>query len=116
MVADFVSVDYGWLHSPDGSESMQVLFKAGKTCDGCFTNKDIIMQTQMAMDIVQKHYPHDDIPSSSTTCIQPLPLKTTPILTHPRPIHIPPTLYPFIKCLQTCLPTSCIQNQNTSHS
>jgi hypothetical protein len=60
MVADFVSADYGWLRSPDGSESAQVLFKAGKSCDGYFTNEDIIAQTQTAMDIVHKHYPHDE--------------------------------------------------------
>ena len=30
MVVDMISADYGWLHSPDGSESTQVLFKAGK--------------------------------------------------------------------------------------
>jgi hypothetical protein len=30
MVADFVSADYGWLTSADGSESTRVLFKAGK--------------------------------------------------------------------------------------
>jgi hypothetical protein len=52
MVADFVSADYGWLCSPDGSESAQVLFKAGKSHDGDFTNEDIIAQTQTAMDIV----------------------------------------------------------------
>jgi hypothetical protein len=60
MVADFVSADYRWLCSPDGSQSAQVLFKAGKNCDGYFTNEDIIAQTQTAMDIVQKHYPHDE--------------------------------------------------------
>jgi hypothetical protein len=38
MVADFVSVDYGWLCSPDGSCTAQVLFKAGKNCKGFFTN------------------------------------------------------------------------------
>jgi hypothetical protein len=30
MVADMISADYGWLHSPDGSESTLVLFKASK--------------------------------------------------------------------------------------
>ncbi|KAF8224067.1 hypothetical protein L208DRAFT_1513898, partial [Tricholoma matsutake] len=48
------------LRSPDGSKSAQVLFKAGKSCDGYFTNEDIIAQTQTAMDIVQKHYPPDE--------------------------------------------------------
>jgi hypothetical protein len=59
MVADFVSADYGWLRSPDGKEAAQVIFKAGKNQDGYFTNEDIIQQTQHAMDIVQKYYPHD---------------------------------------------------------
>jgi hypothetical protein len=30
MVADVVSADYGWLHSPDGKQEVQVFFKAGK--------------------------------------------------------------------------------------
>jgi hypothetical protein len=30
MVSDFVSADYGWLHSPDQKEAARVLFKAGK--------------------------------------------------------------------------------------
>jgi hypothetical protein len=42
MVADFVSADYGWLRSPDGTEDAWVLFKAGKAREGYFTNKDIL--------------------------------------------------------------------------
>ncbi|KIK72415.1 hypothetical protein PAXRUDRAFT_180721, partial [Paxillus rubicundulus Ve08.2h10] len=61
MVAHFVSADYGWLESPDGTESARVLFKAGKQRDGYYTNDDIIKQTQKAMDILKKwHYPDDD--------------------------------------------------------
>jgi hypothetical protein len=30
MVADFVSADYGWLHSPNGEEDACVLLKIGK--------------------------------------------------------------------------------------
>ena len=60
MVADFVSADYGWLHSPDGKESARVLFKAGKNRDGYFTNEDIVRQADVAMDIVAKHYPDED--------------------------------------------------------
>ena len=59
MVADFVSADYRWLRSPDGKESARVIFKAGKTRDGYFTNIEILLQLELAMDIVQKHYPND---------------------------------------------------------
>src|SRR5882724_13259285 len=37
MVADFVSANYGWLHSPD----------------------DILWQAMHAMDILQEHYPSE---------------------------------------------------------
>ena len=60
MVANLVSADYGWLHSPDGKASVQVLFKAGKNQDGYFTNEDIVKQAEAAMDIVSKHYPDED--------------------------------------------------------
>jgi hypothetical protein len=60
MVADFVSADYGWLCSPDGSESARVLFKAGKNRDGYFINADIIDHTTRAMDLVTKYYPDDN--------------------------------------------------------
>lgn len=57
MVADFVSADYGWLHSPNRTESACILFKAGKDHDGCLTNDDIITQLESAINILQKHYP-----------------------------------------------------------
>jgi hypothetical protein len=60
MVADFVSADYGWLCSPNGSESARVLFKAGKNRDGYFSSADILIHTTRAMDIVTKHYPKND--------------------------------------------------------
>lgn len=60
MIADFVSPDYGWLWSPDGKEEAQVLFKAGKACEGYFTNEDILQQANNAMDILEKHYPDED--------------------------------------------------------
>ncbi|KAF9506285.1 hypothetical protein BS47DRAFT_1374149 [Hydnum rufescens UP504] len=59
MVADFVSADYGWLRSPDGSCTAQVLFKAGKNHEGFFTNDDIITQASQAMDILDKYYPDE---------------------------------------------------------
>ncbi|KAI6159852.1 hypothetical protein EDD17DRAFT_1778692 [Pisolithus thermaeus] len=52
MVADFVSADY--------EESACVLFKAGKTQDGYFTNDDITAQTRVAMDILSKHYADEE--------------------------------------------------------
>jgi hypothetical protein len=60
MVADFISADYGWLQSPDGTESAQVLFRAGKGCDGYFDNENIQAQAACAMEILKKHYPHDN--------------------------------------------------------
>jgi hypothetical protein len=59
MVADFVSANYRWLQSPDGNESAHINFKAGKTRDGYFMNVEIILQLELAMDIIQKHYPND---------------------------------------------------------
>jgi hypothetical protein len=60
MVADFVSADYGWLRSPDGKESARVVIRPGAQRDGYFTNSDVLAQVTMAMDILQKHYPHDN--------------------------------------------------------
>ena len=59
MVADFISADYGWLRSPDGSEQARVLFKAGANRDGYFTNKEILEQAARVMDILEKHFPND---------------------------------------------------------
>lgn len=70
MVAHFVSGDYGWLCSPDSDagggdrldsgKSALVLFKAGKSRDGYFTNNDILAHAKTAMDILAKNYPHED--------------------------------------------------------
>lgn len=60
MVIDIISSDYGWLHSPDGTESAQVLFKARKAREGYFTCKDIIKQASKAMDILEQRYPDED--------------------------------------------------------
>jgi len=59
MVTDFVSADYGWLHSPDGSQQAQVLFKAGKVWEGYFTNDDILWKATNMMDILPEHYPSE---------------------------------------------------------
>jgi hypothetical protein len=60
MVADFVSADYGWLRSPDKTETARVFFKAGKNRDGYFTNEDILNHATKAMDILTKHYPNEE--------------------------------------------------------
>jgi hypothetical protein len=60
MVADFVSANYGWLRSPDGSEEARVLFKAGKNREGYSTSEDILKQTEKAIDILEKYYPKED--------------------------------------------------------
>lgn len=59
MISDFVSADYGWLQSPDGSETARMVFRAGKNRDGYFTNDSILGQVARAMDILEKHYPGD---------------------------------------------------------
>jgi hypothetical protein len=60
MVAHFVSADYGWLESPDASETARVLFKAGKNCDGYFNSDSILEQAMEAMKILTKYFPNDD--------------------------------------------------------
>ena len=60
MVAHFVSADYGYLQSPDGTETARVLFKAGKGRDGYYTNECIIQHAEKAIDILRKFYPNDD--------------------------------------------------------
>ncbi|KIK74120.1 hypothetical protein PAXRUDRAFT_20191 [Paxillus rubicundulus Ve08.2h10] len=60
MVADFVSTDYGWLWSPHGKESTRVLFQAGKSRDGYFTNEEILQHAEKVMEILQRHYAEED--------------------------------------------------------
>ena len=60
MVADFVSADYGWLRSPNGKESARVVIRPGAQRDGYFTNRDVLAQVTIAMDIVQSNFPYDD--------------------------------------------------------
>ena len=59
MVADFVSPDYGWMKSPDGKKAARVTFKVGKAQDGYYTSGDILKQAEMAMDILDKHFPSE---------------------------------------------------------
>ncbi|KAG2030694.1 hypothetical protein BDR03DRAFT_936585 [Suillus americanus] len=60
MVADFISADYRFLHSKDGSESTQVLFRAGKARDSYLTNQNITAHAAKAMNILEKDYPNED--------------------------------------------------------
>lgn len=60
MAAEFVSADHWWLRSSDGAESARVLFRAGKGCDGYFSNDEIIRHAEKAMVILEKHYPDED--------------------------------------------------------
>jgi hypothetical protein len=57
MVADYVSADFGWLQSPDGSRNARRVMKPGKNRDGYFTSDDIGEQAQAAMDILTEFYP-----------------------------------------------------------
>ncbi|PPQ76855.1 hypothetical protein CVT24_010781 [Panaeolus cyanescens] len=57
MIADFVSVKFGWLHSPDGEQNAQHVLKPGKARNGYFTNEDICEQANAAMSILCEHYP-----------------------------------------------------------
>lgn len=57
MVADFVSADFGWLRSADGSESAREVFRPGANRDGYFTNEDIVKQAEHAAQIVTARYP-----------------------------------------------------------
>jgi hypothetical protein len=60
MAAHFVSADYGWLSSPDGMKTAQILFHAGKVRDGYFDNENIWQHLALSMDLVEKYYPDED--------------------------------------------------------
>ncbi|KAI5822101.1 hypothetical protein K523DRAFT_257501 [Schizophyllum commune Tattone D] len=60
MVADFVSMDHGWLRSLDGERSARVYFHAGKNRDGWFDNEDVLKQAHCAMDILNASYPDEE--------------------------------------------------------
>lgn len=60
MVADFVSPDYGWLHSRDGKKSARILFRAGKNRDGYFTHDEVLQQLSTAISILKEDYPDDN--------------------------------------------------------
>jgi len=60
MIAHVVSADYGWLQSPNGTESAGILFQAGKNREGYFSNDDILNQFGTAVKLVKKYFPGDD--------------------------------------------------------
>jgi hypothetical protein len=60
MVADYVSVDFGWLTSPDVKRSARRIFKPGKNRDGYFTSADILDQAREATNILRTFYPEYD--------------------------------------------------------
>ncbi|KAG1826506.1 hypothetical protein EV424DRAFT_1471577 [Suillus variegatus] len=66
MVMDFVSADYGWLHSSCSKESARILFHGGKSWDDYFTNDSILRHAELAMGILDQHYPHDYHPRKIT--------------------------------------------------
>lgn len=57
MVADMICPEFGWFRSKDSKRSARVIFRAGKTRDGYFTNQDILDQLSTAMDICETDYP-----------------------------------------------------------
>ena len=57
MITDFVSAEFGWLWSKDGTHTACCVMKPGKNHDGYFTSDDIVEQANAAMDIVTVDYP-----------------------------------------------------------
>ncbi|KAH8796193.1 hypothetical protein DL96DRAFT_1541301 [Flagelloscypha sp. PMI_526] len=60
MIAHYVSPDYGWLESKDGSETAMVIFRAGKNRDGYFTCQEVLDQFRHAVQLAYRLYPGDD--------------------------------------------------------
>ena len=60
MVANFVSANYGFLSSAEGAESACIEIKPGKNRNGYFSNDDLLMQVQDAIDLVCKLYPNNN--------------------------------------------------------
>ncbi|EGN94508.1 hypothetical protein SERLA73DRAFT_171486 [Serpula lacrymans var. lacrymans S7.3] len=56
MVADFISVDYSWMTSPDSKQCTRILFKASKNHQGYFSNEDILSHACQAMDLLENWY------------------------------------------------------------
>ncbi|KAF9219380.1 hypothetical protein BS17DRAFT_798160 [Gyrodon lividus] len=60
MVADFMSTDYGWLRSLNGTKEARVLFRCGKGRDDYFTNNNICNHSTSTIDILDKYYSNKD--------------------------------------------------------
>ena len=60
MVADFVSTEYGWMHSRDKTKMARILFCAGKGREGYFTKENIRAHLAKAAEILSKDYPDED--------------------------------------------------------
>lgn len=60
MIGNFVSADYGWLSSMDGSKLTQILIKAGKNREGYFKMQDILNHANSAMNILDMDYSDKD--------------------------------------------------------
>jgi transposase len=57
MVADYVSADFGWLKSVDGTRSARRTMYPGINKDGYFQSADILEQAEAAIDILESDYP-----------------------------------------------------------
>ncbi|KIJ42811.1 hypothetical protein M422DRAFT_170581 [Sphaerobolus stellatus SS14] len=51
MVSDFLVPEWGQLK--DDEDEAQILFRAGKNCDGYFTSEDLLKQVEKAIDIFE---------------------------------------------------------------
>ncbi|KAJ6564100.1 hypothetical protein B0H19DRAFT_1258600 [Mycena capillaripes] len=71
MVADFVSVDFGWSPtSLDGKRSARRFLKPGKGREGYLTCEDVVEQAETLMDILDEVYPeyeHHLVYANATT-------------------------------------------------
>ena len=60
MIVDFVSADYGWLSSSDGSLTAHVGLKPGANHDGYFGNDQVLAQVKTAIQLAKETYPDDE--------------------------------------------------------
>ncbi|KAJ7061623.1 hypothetical protein C8F01DRAFT_1286424 [Mycena amicta] len=60
MANGIVSADYGWLESPDRSESILILFRAGKKREGYYTSEHVLEHLKKAVTLAQKLYPNNE--------------------------------------------------------
>jgi hypothetical protein len=60
MVAELMLADFGWIQSPDGKGSAQVVMKPRRNKDGYFTSDEVIAQAQKVMDICKNLWPEYD--------------------------------------------------------